>query len=122
LAGFLFEINGGLIDPVQSINCSSLCQPLAVMTFNPSTSKKCFFKFQQFTTCNVLNSLLRIDVIKLHWGRYVCSIFAAALCRPDPESLTHIFNQTIISGTIPKIWKANHVQCSLFTKVVTLVT
>ena len=25
------------------------------------------------------------------------------------ESLTHIFNLTIISGTIPKVWKAAHV-------------
>lgn len=60
-AGFLFERNCGLIDPGQSIDCSSLCPPLADLTVNPSTSSQSLFSFQQFTMMWCV-ALLKIDV------------------------------------------------------------
>ena len=61
---FLFERNGGVVDPGLSIACSSLCQPLADLTVNPSTSSESLFSFQHFTICDVLDALLKMNVKK----------------------------------------------------------
>lgn len=60
--------------------------------------------------CDVLDALLKTDVKKkIRWSLYVYPFFLQLSAPPIAESLTHIFNLTIISGTIPKVLKAAHV-------------
>jgi hypothetical protein len=69
---------------------------------NPSTSSESLFSFQQFTTCDVLDALLKNDVKHKNksTGTDMLDPFLLQLSAPlISESLTHM----IISGTIPKV-------------------
>ena len=61
-AGFLFERNGGLINPGQS---SRLLFPLPASRWKIySTSSESLISFEQLSPCDVLNALLKIYVLK----------------------------------------------------------
>ena len=59
-AGFLFERNGGVVDS-RSVN--RLLYPLPASTKLPVNL--CFL-FKQFTICDVLDALRKINVKKIH--------------------------------------------------------
>lgn len=59
-AGFSLEINGGLINPGQSVDCSSLSQPPVGSMADQSTTSEALFSFQHISSCDMLYALLKI--------------------------------------------------------------
>ena len=86
----------------KQFNCSSVSQPLVYSKKDLSTSSQSLFSFQQFTTCDVLDALLKIKVVKNPLGLICLIHFLLQLSAPlIAVSLTHTFYLTIISRTFP---------------------
>lgn len=56
------------IYPGQPVNCLTISQPLIGSMEVPFTSIESLCSFQQLCTCNVLDTLNKIDVKEIHWG------------------------------------------------------
>lgn len=99
-AGFLFERKSGHCGTGQLVDFSSCFSTVTLKNGNP------VFSFQKITEAEVLAALCAIDTKKSLGADNLDPFLLKCAAPIIAGSVTHIFNLTLSTGIIPKVWKA----------------